>query len=469
MTATAPLGTPMPDESQPALLAAENITVRFGGVVALDQVSLSVPRGSTVGLVGPNGAGKTTLFGVLSGLLRPRSGRVLMNGDDITRRSPQARAQRGLARTFQRMELFTELTVREHLVVARRVHEGRQRFTSFFLDLSGFGERPGPGEDEAVDAILSLLGLEAVADRPAVSVPLGTGRLVEVARALASEPSVMLLDEPSSGLDVHETEQLGDALRRVRQERGTAFVLVEHNVEFVLDLSDRVTVLDFGRLLTEGLPEEVRDSPEVQAAYFGAPLDASVDASVDAPADAPSRGQRMTADATTTPLLRVTDLEVAYGEARALFGVAFDVRAGSVTTVLGANGAGKSSLASAIAGVVKPTAGQHRVRRCGDHGLVGAPRQQDRPRVRARVAQHLPAPLRARQPLGADPVHGPTAARAATRWTMRSRCSRFSPSAVASRRARCRVASSRCSASPACWPRRRSCSSPTRCRSASRR
>ena len=253
------------------------------------------------------------------------------------------------------MELFTELTVREHLVVARRVKEGRQRFLGFFLDLSGFGERPGPGEDEAVAEILALLGLESVADRPALAVPLGTGRLVEVARALASEPSVMLLDEPSSGLDVHETEQLGDALRRVRAERGTAFVLVEHNVEFVLDLSDRVTVLDFGKLLTEGTPDEIRNSPEVQAAYFGAPL----------ATDDRHGGARVNESA---PLLEVTDLEVAYGEARALFGVSFDVPRGSVTTVLGANGAGKSSLASAIAGVVKPSAGRSRVRRSGHHG-----------------------------------------------------------------------------------------------------
>jgi ABC-type branched-subunit amino acid transport system ATPase component len=272
MTATSSDAQPV-DATQVPLLAAENVVMRFGGVQALDDVSLSVPHGSTVGLVGPNGAGKTTLFGVLSGLLRPRSGRVLMNGIDVTGRSPQARARLGLARTFQRMELFTELTVREHLVVARRVREGRQKFTGFFLDMTGFGERPGPGEAEAVAETLSLLGLEAVADRPAVAVPLGTGRLVEVGRALASEPSVMLLDEPSSGLDVHETEQLGDALRRVRQDRGTAFVLVEHNVEFVLELSDRVTVLDFGRVLTEGTPDEVRDNPEVQAAYFGAPLD----------------------------------------------------------------------------------------------------------------------------------------------------------------------------------------------------
>jgi ABC-type branched-subunit amino acid transport system ATPase component len=271
-------GTDVAAETSPApsselpILQAVDVSMRFGGVMALDTVSLTVPRRSTVGLVGPNGAGKTTLFSILSGLLRPRAGRVLMSGVDVTRRSPQARVSRGLARTFQRMELFTELTVREHLVVARRVRQGRQRFFGFFRDLSGLGERPGPGEAEAVAAILELLGLEAVADRPAVSVPLGTGRLVEVGRALASDPTVVLLDEPSSGLDAHETEQLGDALRRVCKESGIALVLVEHNVEFVLELSDRVTALDFGRVLTEGTPNEVRESPEVQAAYFGAPI-----------------------------------------------------------------------------------------------------------------------------------------------------------------------------------------------------
>jgi ABC-type branched-subunit amino acid transport system ATPase component len=255
------------------LLTAEGVTVRFGGVVALDDVRISVPYGSTVGLVGPNGAGKTTLFGVLSGLVRPKTGTVTMRGIDVTGRSPQARARLGLARTFQRMELFNELTVREHLVVAQRVREGRQSLLGFGRDLTGLGERPGKGENDIVESILDLLGLGPVADRPAVSVPLGTGRLVEVARALASEPSVMLLDEPSSGLDVHETEQLGEGLRRVRADRGTAFVLVEHNVEFVLDLSDRVTVLDFGKVLVEGTPDEIRRSPEVQAAYFGAPVD----------------------------------------------------------------------------------------------------------------------------------------------------------------------------------------------------
>ncbi|MFA5883970.1 MAG: ABC transporter ATP-binding protein [Acidimicrobiia bacterium] len=252
------------------LLEAQDVTVRFGGVVALDCVSLQVPANSLVGLVGPNGAGKTTLFGVLSGLLRPKAGKVFMNGVDVTRWRPEKRAHHGLSRTFQRLELFSELTVREHLVVARRVQQKRQRF---FFDLTGLGERPGPGEAEAVDALLELLGLTDVQQQPATSVPLGTGRLVEVARALAAEPTVVLLDEPSSGLDDTETAQLADALKRVRAERGTAFVLVEHNVDLVLELSDRVTVLDFGKVLTEGTPTEVRNSPEVQAAYFGAPVE----------------------------------------------------------------------------------------------------------------------------------------------------------------------------------------------------
>jgi ABC-type branched-subunit amino acid transport system ATPase component len=253
-------------EAQTPLLEAENVTVRFGGVTALDSVGITVPPNTLVGLVGPNGAGKTTLFGVLSGLLHPKTGRIRMNGVDITHWSPNRRARNGLSRTFQRLELFSELTVRDHVVLARRVKHGRQRF---FFDLTGFGERPERDETAYVERVLELLGLSDVAAQPAVSIPLGTGRLVEVARALAGDPSVVLLDEPSSGLDDHETEQLADAIRRVRAARGTSFVLVEHNIDLVLDLSDRVTVLDFGRVLIDGTPDEIRTSPEVHAAYFG--------------------------------------------------------------------------------------------------------------------------------------------------------------------------------------------------------
>ena len=249
------------------LLDAEGITVHFGGVIALDGIDLTVAAASIVGLVGPNGAGKTTLFGVLSGLVRPRAGRVALNGVDVTRASPQRRARLGLARTFQRLELFSELNVRDHLVVARRVRERRDQ--ALLRDLVGLGRRPSPGEADAVESLLELLGLTDVAYRPVTMVPLGTGRIVELARALATEPQVVLLDEPTSGLDVHETEQVAAALRTIRAERGVACVLVEHDVELVLDLCDHVTVLDFGRVIARGAPAEIRASREVQAAYLG--------------------------------------------------------------------------------------------------------------------------------------------------------------------------------------------------------
>jgi ABC-type branched-subunit amino acid transport system ATPase component len=252
-----------------ALLRAENVTVRFGGVVALDGVGLSAPEHTIVGLVGPNGAGKTTLFGVLSGLVRPRGGRVLLRGVDVTGASPQLRSRLGLARTFQRVELFSELTVREHLVVAHRVHERRDR--QLLRDLAGLGSRPSPHERELADGLLEVLGLASLADRPAAFLPLGTGRLVEVARALATEPAVVLLDEPTSGLDAAEAERLSTALERTRADLGVAFVLVEHNVDFVLELAEHVTVLDFGKVIAEGTPAAIRADEAVQAAYLGAP------------------------------------------------------------------------------------------------------------------------------------------------------------------------------------------------------
>ena len=191
-----------------------------------------------------------------------------MDGVDVTRASPQRRARRGLARTFQRLELFPELTVRDHLVVAYR--SGRRNVAlRLLVDCVGAGARPYPGENDTVDQILTRLGLTRVASAPAAALPLGTGRLVEIARALATEPRVVLLDEPSSGLDATETNALVDVFRQLRDERGISLVLVEHNVEMVLGLADRVTVLDFGRSIAEGTPAEIRRSAAVQAAYLG--------------------------------------------------------------------------------------------------------------------------------------------------------------------------------------------------------
>ena len=248
------------------VLEARGVTVRFGGLTALADVSLTVPPHSIVGLVGPNGAGKTTLFGVLSGILNPTHGSVVLQGNDVTHASPQNRARAGLARTFQRTELFADLTVREHLVLADRSRHARPRL---WADLLGRSTGDRAAEQARVDQLLDALGLMPVADRPARALPLGTGRLVEVGRALATDPSVILLDEPSSGLDVHETEQLATTLRRARDEHGVALVLVEHDLDLVLGLSDVVNVLDFGIMIATGTPSEVRADPRVRAAYIG--------------------------------------------------------------------------------------------------------------------------------------------------------------------------------------------------------
>ena len=253
--------------ASPAVLAARGVSVQFGGLLALDDVDVVVPASSIVGLVGPNGAGKTTLFNVLSGLLRPSSGDVLLSGTSVIGESPQRRARRGLARTFQQAELFTELTVREHLVFAYRV---RHRRFHLWSDLVGIGRRSGDEhERDRVDRLLGALELDPVADRIVAALPLGIGRLVEVGRALASDPSVVLFDEPSAGLDRHETERLGGALASARQSQGVAMLLVEHDVNFVLGISDAVHVLDFGRIIAAGAPDEIRRSPIVRDAYLG--------------------------------------------------------------------------------------------------------------------------------------------------------------------------------------------------------
>jgi ABC-type branched-subunit amino acid transport system ATPase component len=254
--------------STTAALAASAITVRFGGVSALSDVSIAVPDHSMIGLVGPNGAGKSTLFNVLSGLQRPNAGRTYLAGEDVTKKSSQARARMGLARTFQQPELFTELTVREHFVLAYRVRHARSRLWKDLFVIDAL-RRPDSTERSRVDGLIEALSLSGVADKRADSLPLGTSRLVEVGRALATSPSVVLLDEPLSGLDVNEAARLVEALERTVKEEGVAMVLVEHDVAAVLSVCSEVFVLDFGVLIAQGSPAEIRANPQVRAAYLG--------------------------------------------------------------------------------------------------------------------------------------------------------------------------------------------------------
>jgi branched-chain amino acid transport system ATP-binding protein len=248
-----------------SLLAATGVTKSFAGITALDQVSLDVEPEEIVGLIGPNGAGKTTFFNCLLGLLKPDGGQVMFDGRDLSRVPTHRRARLGIGRTFQRIELFGGMSPREHFLVAERVRNGRGALWKDMLFLG----RPSADENSRATAMLELLGLEDVADRPVESLSLGIGRLVEIGRALMTQPKLVLLDEPSSGLDRHETEALAIKLRSVQKEREIAILLVEHDVEFVRSLVQRVFVLDFGTLIASGPTTAVFADDAVRKAYLG--------------------------------------------------------------------------------------------------------------------------------------------------------------------------------------------------------
>jgi branched-chain amino acid transport system ATP-binding protein len=247
------------------LLEVKSMGIRFGGLVALEDVNVKVDEWEIVGLIGPNGAGKTTLFNCVLGILRPDQGTVRLAGEDVSRLPVHARARRGIGRSFQRIELFPESTVRDHLLIAERVRRGDGRL---WRDLVGLG-RPRKDELAACDEVLALLGLDHLEAEPIEHLSLGQGRLVEVGRALMTRPRLLLLDEPSSGLDRRETTDLAATLRSVQAEQGFAILLVEHDVELVASFTERCYVLDFGMLIAQGGTREVLESPEVRRAYLG--------------------------------------------------------------------------------------------------------------------------------------------------------------------------------------------------------
>jgi branched-chain amino acid transport system ATP-binding protein len=234
-----------------SLLEVEEVVVRFGGVVAVNGATFAVPAGEVVGLMGPNGAGKTTLFNVITGLQEPTHGRVRFDGRDITDEAPRKRALAGIGRTFQRLEVFGSLSVGDNIRVA--------------------AEMRGLDSPERVrDELLERVGLTAFADTPADAVPTGIARLTELARALACDPRLLLLDEPSSGLNEQETQAFAALVRSLAEDEGRSVLIVEHDVELVLGVCTTIHVLDFGTIIASGTPEQVQSDPRVQDAYLGA-------------------------------------------------------------------------------------------------------------------------------------------------------------------------------------------------------
>ena len=243
-----------------ALLSAEDVVVRFGGLRALSEANLEVEPGRVTGLIGPNGAGKTTCFNVITGLQEPTSGRVMFDGKDITDTTPFKRARMGIARTFQKLEAFSSLSARDNVLVAA---EQRKAWDKSKFD---------PGQ--VADEMLERVGIADVSDFMVGTLSTGTARRVELARALATNPKVLLLDEPSSGLNEEETEDMARLLRMLVKD-GLAVLLVEHDMSFVMGTCEYIYVLDFGQIIATGTPAEVQADPMVQAAYLGAAVEAS--------------------------------------------------------------------------------------------------------------------------------------------------------------------------------------------------
>jgi branched-chain amino acid transport system ATP-binding protein len=327
------------------VLEVSGLSRTFGGLRAVDGVSFTVREGEIVGLIGPNGAGKTTLFNLVTGFQVPTAGRVRFLGADITRWSPDRVTAAGIARTFQNIRLFRDMPAAENVVVGQHVR------TAATLADAVFATPRYRAEERETRArareLLTLVGLADRAAAPARSLAYGDQRRLEIARALATQPRLLLLDEPAAGMNTAETQALMTLIRRLRDERGLTVLLIEHDMKLVMGVCDRIVVLNFGRTIAEGAPDAVRRDPGVIEAYLGTQTE---------------RLQEARAASPGAPVLAVENVTAGYAAGDVLHGVSLEVGAGQIVTLIGANGAGKTTLLRTISGLVRPRGGTIRLR-----------------------------------------------------------------------------------------------------------